>query len=50
MTIDGNVRAWNEKLGLKLGTMEETFGDAARRILELKKSLLSKTKLLDISR
>ena len=34
-----DVQKWNEALGLKLRTAEETFGDAARRILELEKSL-----------
>ena len=35
----GDVEEWNEKLGLKgqLRAPEETFGDAARRILELEK-------------
>jgi hypothetical protein len=28
-----DVEEWNAKLGLKLRTTEETFGDAARRIL-----------------
>jgi hypothetical protein len=37
--VFGDVEAWNEKLGLKLRTAEETFGDAARRILELEKIL-----------
>jgi hypothetical protein len=31
----GDVEGWNEKLGLRLRTPEETFGDAARRLLEL---------------
>ncbi|KAE9364618.1 NAD(P)-binding protein [Stipitochalara longipes BDJ] len=35
--VFGDVEEWNEKLGLKLRTAEETFGDAARRILELEK-------------
>ncbi|KAH6664416.1 hypothetical protein B0J14DRAFT_493555 [Halenospora varia] len=35
----GDVVEWNEKLGLKLRTPEETFGDAARKILELEKVL-----------
>ncbi|CZR56737.1 related to flavonol reductase/cinnamoyl-CoA reductase [Phialocephala subalpina] len=34
-----DVEEWNGKLGLKLRTEEETFGDAARRILELEKEL-----------
>jgi hypothetical protein len=34
-----DVEEWNEKLGLKVRTPEETFGDAARRILELEKEL-----------
>jgi hypothetical protein len=34
-----DVGEWNEKLGLKLRTAQETFGDAAKRILELEKSL-----------
>jgi hypothetical protein len=34
-----DVEKWNEALGLKLRTAEETFGDAARRILELEKGL-----------
>jgi hypothetical protein len=33
-----NVREWNEKLGLKVKTPEETFWDAAR-ILVLEKEL-----------
>ena len=33
----GDVKEWNEKLGLAIRTPEETFGDAARRILELEK-------------
>jgi len=35
--VFGDVQEWNEKLGLKLRSAEETFGDAARRILELEK-------------
>ena len=35
--VFSDVEEWNEKLGLKLRTPEETFGDAARRILELEK-------------
>jgi hypothetical protein len=35
----GDVEMWNEKLGLKLRSAEETFGDAARRILELERML-----------
>jgi hypothetical protein len=35
--VFGDVDEWNEKLGLTLRTAEETFGDAARRILELEK-------------
>jgi hypothetical protein len=31
----GDVESWNEKLGLKPRTPQETFGDAARRLLEL---------------
>ncbi|EPE32427.1 NAD(P)-binding Rossmann-fold containing protein [Glarea lozoyensis ATCC 20868] len=34
-----DVEKWNEALGLKLRTAEETFGDAARKILELEKIL-----------
>jgi nucleoside-diphosphate-sugar epimerase len=34
-----DVQEWNEKLGLVVRTPEETFGDAARRILELEKIL-----------
>lgn len=33
----GDVKEWNEKLGLKVRTAEETFGDAARKLLELEK-------------
>jgi len=33
----GDVESWNEKLGLKLRTPQETFGDAARRMLELER-------------
>ena len=33
----GDVKEWNEKLGLVIRTPEETFGDAAKRILELEK-------------
>lgn len=33
----GDVKEWNEKLGLKIRTAEETFGDAARKIVELEK-------------
>jgi hypothetical protein len=33
----GDVESWNEKLGIKLRTPLETFGDAARRLLELEK-------------
>jgi hypothetical protein len=33
----GDVDSWNEKLGLKLRTPQETFGDAARRMLELER-------------
>lgn len=32
-----DVAEWNEKLGLKLRTPEETFGDAAREMLRLEK-------------
>ena len=32
-----DVEEWNEKLGLKLRTPEETFGDAAREMLRLEK-------------
>ncbi len=35
----GDVESWNAKLGLKIRTPEETFGDAARRILELEEKL-----------
>jgi hypothetical protein len=35
----GDVEEWNEKLGLRLRSAEETFGDAARRLLELEKVL-----------
>ncbi|CZT50831.1 uncharacterized protein RSE6_11891 [Rhynchosporium secalis] len=34
-----DVLGWNEKLGLKPRTALQTFGDAARRLLELEKSL-----------
>jgi len=34
-----DVEEWNNKLGLELRTAEETFGDAARRILELERVL-----------
>lgn len=34
-----DVLSWNEKLGLQVRTPEETFGDAARKILELEKKL-----------
>jgi len=34
-----DVKEWNEKLGLVIRTPEETFGDAARRILVLEKEL-----------
>jgi hypothetical protein len=34
-----DVEQWNEKLGLVTRSAEETFGDAARRILELEKVL-----------
>jgi len=33
----GDVKEWNEKLDLKLRTAEQSFGDAARAILELEK-------------
>jgi len=33
----GDVKGWNEKLGLKLRTPDQTFGDTARTILELEK-------------
>lgn len=33
----GDVKEWNEKLGLLVRTPEQTFGDAARRILDLEK-------------
>jgi hypothetical protein len=33
----GDVKDWNEKLGLQLRTAEQTFGDAARTILKLEK-------------
>ena len=33
--VFSDVAEWNEKLGLELRSAEETFGDAARRILEL---------------
>lgn len=33
----GDVLEWNEKLGLKPRTPVQTFGDAARRLLELEK-------------
>jgi nucleoside-diphosphate-sugar epimerase len=32
-----DVEEWNQKLGLSVRTPDETFGDAARRILELEK-------------
>lgn len=35
----GDVEEWNKKLGMKLRTAEETFGDAARKLLELEKTL-----------
>jgi hypothetical protein len=34
-----DVAEWNKKLGLKLRTPEETFGDAAREILRLEKMM-----------
>jgi len=34
-----DVEEWNEKLGLKVRTPEETFGDAAKKILALEKEL-----------
>lgn len=34
-----DVEEWNEKLGLRLRSAEETFGDSARRLLELEKVL-----------
>jgi hypothetical protein len=34
-----DVEEWNEKLGLKLRTPEETFGDAARELLRLEKAM-----------
>jgi hypothetical protein len=33
----GDVKKWNEKLGLVPRSAEQTFGDAARKILELEK-------------
>ncbi|KAK0123936.1 hypothetical protein ONS95_008926 [Cadophora gregata] len=36
-----DVEEWNEKLGLKPRTPEQTFGDAARRLLELEKVFAS---------
>lgn len=33
--VMNDVLEWNMKLGLKLRSPEETFGDAARKILEL---------------
>jgi hypothetical protein len=33
----GDVKEWNEKLGLELRTPNQTFGDSAKRILELEK-------------
>jgi len=33
----GDVESWNAKLGIKLRTPQETFGDAARRMLELER-------------
>jgi nucleoside-diphosphate-sugar epimerase len=38
----GDVEEWNEKLGLKPRSAEETFGDAARRILELEEKFAQK--------
>lgn len=35
----GDVKEWNEKLGLTLRTPEETFGDFVRRLLVLEKEL-----------
>ena len=34
-----DVKDWNKKLGLELRTPEETFGDAAKEILRLEKTL-----------
>jgi hypothetical protein len=33
----GDVQEWNRKVGLQPRTAVETFGDAARRLLELEK-------------
>jgi hypothetical protein len=33
----GDVKDWNEKLGLTPRTADETFGDSARTLLELEK-------------
>jgi hypothetical protein len=35
----GDVESWNEKLGIKLRTPQETFEDAARRLLVLEGEL-----------
>jgi hypothetical protein len=35
----GDVEDWNKKLGLKIRTEFETFGDTAKRLLELEKEL-----------
>ena len=35
----GDVKEWNEKIGLVVRTAQETFGDGAKRILELEKIL-----------
>lgn len=33
----GDVEVWNNILGLKIRSEEETFGDSAKRLLELEK-------------
>lgn len=35
--IFGDVKEWNEKLGLAVRTPVETFGEAAKKIIELEK-------------
>lgn len=35
--IFGDVNEWNEKLGLVIRSPEETFGGAAKKIIELEK-------------
>ena len=38
----GDVEVWNKTLGLDIRSDEETFGDAARRLLELEKEFAAK--------